>query len=404
MKFKYKEQNKEGKTVEGVGEATDTFALAKEIRERGGIPLSIKEFSEKENKNFLSFDFLGGVSLSEKIMFTNNLSGMLSAGLSLTRAMSVLEKQTSNITFNNILKSLIDDVNKGGTLSSGMSKFPKVFSGVFVSMVKSGEESGNLPNTLKEIGVTLKKTYDLNRKIKGAMIYPSIIVGAIFIIGVLMMIFVVPTLTATFADIGVALPLPTQIIIFISNFLTQHYLLFTLVVGMIIGGGFMFARLKFTQRYFDSFILKIPMVGTLIQEMNTARTARTLSSLLSSGVDVSKALAITEEVLQNVHYKELIHKAIGSIEKGIALSISFKENVHLYPVMVGEMVEVGEETGKLSSMLTDIANFYENEVDNKTQNLSTIIEPILMIFIGVFVGFFAIAMLKPMYSVMDNIK
>jgi len=337
-------------------------------------------------------------------MFTNNLSGMLSAGLSLTRAMSVLQKQTKNKTFHDILTSLVDDINKGGTLSFGMSKYPKVFSGVFVSMVHSGEESGSLPGTLKEIGTTLKKTYELNRKIKGALIYPSIIVSAIFIIGILMMMFVVPTLTKTFADIGVELPLPTRIIIAISDFLTQHFILFFLIVASIVGFFVMFARLEITQKYFDGFILKIPVLGALIQEMNTARTARTLSSLLASGVDVSKALSITEEVLQNVHYKNLIHSSINSIEKGVALSVAFKENTNLYPVMVGEMIEVGEETGKLSSMLTDIATFYENEVDNKTQNLSTIIEPVLMIFIGVAVGFFAIAMLKPMYSVMDTIN
>lgn len=404
MKFTYKEQNKEGKMVEGVADSPDMFSLAKEIRDRGGIPLSIKEISDKKSGFSIDIKIFEGVSLSEKIMFTNNLSGMLSAGLALTRAISVLEKQTTNKAFNDVLKSLVDDINKGGSLSFGMSKFPKVFSPVFISMVHSGEESGSLPSTLKEIGMTLKKTYELNRKIKGALIYPSIIVSAIFIIGVLMMIFVVPTLTKTFADIGVDLPLPTRIIIGISDFLTQHYFLFALIVFLIVGAGIMFARLKITQRYFDSFIIKIPVLGTLIKEMNTARTARTLSSLLASGVDVSKALSITEEVLQNVHYKELIHNAISSIEKGVALSVSFKENTNLYPVMAGEMIEVGEETGKLSSMLFEIANFYETEVDNKTQNLSTIIEPVLMIFIGVAVGFFAIAMIKPMYSVMDTIN
>lgn len=404
MKFRYKEQTKEGKVIEGIAESPDMFALAKEIRERGGVPLSIKEFNEKSIKNIINFDVFVGVSLSEKIMFTNNLSGMLSAGLALTRALSVLEKQTTNKYFNSVLKSLIDDINGGGTLSSGMKKFPKVFSGVFVSMVHSGEESGGLPRTLQEIGMTLKKTYDLNRKVKGALIYPSIIVLAIFVIGILMMIYVVPTLTKTFTDVGVELPGPTKVIIFISNALSQHFFLFALVIALVVGSGLLFAKLKITKRYFDLFIIKIPVMGTLIQEMNTARTARTLSSLLSSGVDVSKALAITEEVLQNVHYKELVHNSINSIEKGVALSASFKANTHLYPIMVGEMIEVGEETGKLSSMLTDIANFYETEVDNKTKNLSTIIEPVLMIFIGVAVGFFAIAMIKPMYTVMDNIK
>lgn len=404
MKFKYKEQDKEGKIVEGVAESQDTFSLAKEMRERGGIPMSIKEISDKEGKSGLSIDIFKRVKLSEKIVFTNNLSGMLSAGLSLTRSLTVLEKQTSNNTFKEILRSLIDDINKGGTLSSGMKKYPKVFSGVFISMVRAGEESGSLPKTLSEVGVTLKKTYDLNRKIKGALIYPSVIIGVIIIIGILMMVYVVPTLTATFKDIGVELPATTKIIIFISDTLSQHFLLFILGLGLVVGAGFLFAKLEFTKRYFDLLTIKIPVLGTLLQEMNTARTARTLSSLLSSGVDVSHALTITEDVLQNVHYKELIRNAITSIEKGIPMSVSFKANTNLYPVMVGEMIEVGEETGNLSQMLMDIANFYEGEVDNKTKNLSTIIEPVLMIFIGVAVGFFAVGMMKPMYSVMDNIQ
>jgi type IV pilus assembly protein PilC len=146
------------------------------------------------------------------------------------------------------------------------------------------------------------------------------------------------------------------------------------------------------------------MIGVLIKETYSARTTRTLSSLLSSGVDMSRALAITEDVLSNGYYKQVIHKAASSIEKGITLSATFKDNVNLYPVMVGEMIEVGEETGKLSQMLIDVATFYENEVDNKTKNLSAIIEPVLMIFIGGAVGFFAISMITPMYSVMDNIK
>ncbi len=404
MKFKFKEQNKEGETIEGISESPDTFSLAREIRERGSIPISITEFNENTVKSIFSFNFLGKVSLAEKIMFTNNLSGMLTAGLSLTRALGVLEKQSTNKVLNNIIKSLIDDINKGGTLSAGMKKFPKVFSGVFVSMVHSGEESGGLPRTLTETGITLKKTYDLNRKIKGALIYPSVIIGAIFMIGVLMMIYVVPTLTKTFKDLGTELPASTKFIIFISDTLSEHFILFSLAILSIISSGVLFARLKFTQKYFDLYILKVPFLGALIKEMNTARTARTLSSLLGSGVDLSRSLSITEEVLQNVHYKELIRKSINSIEKGIPLSVAFKENTNLYPVMVGEMIEVGEETGKLSSMLMDIATFYESEVDEKTKNLSVIIEPVLMIFIGIAVGFFAISMISPMYSVMDNVN
>ncbi len=404
MKFKYKEQTKEGNIVEGIAESSDTFSLAHEIRERGSTPMTISEFKEKGFKSLLTFDILGRVSLSEKIMFTNNLSGMLTAGLPLTRALTVLVKQSNNKTLGGIIQNLIDDINKGGTLSLGMKKFPKVFSGVFVSMIHSGEESGSLPRTLSEIGMTLKKTYELNKKIKGALIYPSVIFTAMILIAILMMIYVVPTLTKTFKDVGTELPSSTKFIIFISDALSQHLLLFVLFLFSVIFTIFLLFRLKIVQRYFDLFILKIPLIGNLIKEMNTARTARTLSSLLASGVDLSRALTITEEVLQNVHYKELIHSCVDSIEKGVTLSSSFKEHTHLYPVMVGEMIEVGEETGKMSGMLMDIATFYESEVDEKTKNLSVIIEPVLMIFIGGAVGFFAVSMITPMYTVMDNIK
>jgi len=404
MKYKYKAKSASGELQEGVIDAPDKFSVARGLREKGVTPVSIDLFSEKKNGSFLKISFLGSVSLSEKIIFTNNLSGMLSAGLSLTRALTVLEKQSKNEILNKIITSLIDDVNKGSTLSDGMKKFPKVFSGIFVSMVRSGEESGGLPKVLSEVGVTLKKSYDLNKKIKGAMMYPSIILSAIVLIAILMMIYVVPTLTKTFKDLGTELPGSTQFIIWLSDTISQNVLLVFLGLFAVVFGFISFAKLKFTQKYFDAIVLKIPFVGNLIKEINTARTARTLSSLLSSGVDLSKALAITEDVLQNIYYKRLIRQSIEAIEKGVALSVLFKEHTNLYPVMMGEMMEVGEETGKLSTMLLDIANFYEEEVDNKTKDLSVIIEPVLMIFIGGAVGFFAVSMITPMYSVMDNVK
>jgi type IV pilus assembly protein PilC len=404
MKFKYKIQTKTGEVVEGVKEAPDKFFLAREIREEGSTPLVIEEYKEKSK--FLSFkiSFFKKVSLSEKVIFTNNLSGMLLAGLSLTRALAILEKQTTNDAFKKVLTSLVEDINKGNTLSDGMKKFPKVFSGIFISMVHSGEESGGLPKALQEVGLNLKKSYDLNKKIKSALMYPSIILCAIVLIGILMMIFVVPTLTKTFKDLGADLPGTTKFVIWLSDSISQHTIIFLLLLGAFITVLVLFAKLDATRKYFDYIILRLPVVGTIVKEVNTARTARTLSSLLVSGVDMSKALAITEEVLQNLYYKELIRNAIIAIEKGKVLSASFKENTKLYPVMMGEMIEVGEETGNLSKMLLDIAMFYESEVDNKTKDLSTIIEPVLMVFIGGAVGFFAISMITPIYSVMTNIK
>jgi len=400
MKFKYKIKNSNNELIEGVTDSPDKFILAREFRKKGETPIYIEELKNSKLFNFVIF---GRVSLSEKIMFTNNLSGMLSAGLSLSRALSILEKQSTNQTLNDILRKLGEEIDKGNTLSEGMKKFPKVFSGIFIPMVHSGEESGNLPKTLKEVGSSLKKAYDLNKKIKGAMIYPTIIVCAMILIGIFMMIYVVPTLTSTFKELGSELPSSTKMVIAISDFVSQHTILLFAIIGVVIFGGIFISKIKIVRRYLDLFILYLPVIGNIVKEVNTARTTRTLSSLLLSGVNISNSLSITEEVLQNVHYKELIHKTINSIEKGTVLSVSFKENIFLYPVMVGEMIEVGEETGNLSSMLVDIANFYEAEVDNKTKDLSTIIEPVLMLLIGGVVGLFAVSMIKPMYSVMNNI-
>lgn len=403
MQFKYKEQTKDGNIVEGVKEAPDKFTVAKEIRDDGGIPISIIPNKSNEPSSILKIQIFNKIKLEEKIIFVNNLSGMLSAGLSLTRALTVLVKQSTNLRMVKVLNSLISDINKGGTLSSGMKKFPKVFSTVFVSMILSGEESGGLPRVLKELGISMKKTYDLNKKIKGAMIYPSIIIGTIFIIGVLMMIFVVPTLVATFKGLGEKLPASTKAVIWLSDALTHHLLLFVLVILVIIVGFILFSKLKKTKRYFDYIVLHLPVVKDLSKETNSARTTRTLSSLLSSGVDLPRALSITRDVLNNTYYRKILDDSIKAIKKGIPLSNLFRENTKLYPVMVGEMIQVGEETGKLSDMLLNIATFYENRVDEKTKNLSSIIEPVLMLFIGTAVGFFAISMITPIYSVMNNI-
>ncbi len=404
MKFKYKSQLKTGEIHEGIIEATDKFSAAKELREKGEIPLSTTPLSNGGIVGFLKSVSFGGISLREKIMFTKNVSGMLQAGLSLSRALTVVSKQTKNQVFKRTIETLSDTMNQGGTLSDGMQKIPETFSTLFVAMVRAGEESGSLGKTLEEIGETLQKSYALNKKIKSAMTYPTIIVSAIAIIGVVMLIYVVPTLTKTFAKLGSELPASTRFVIWLSDMIKAHFIGVFLIVGVFIVLCVVGSRLKKTKRYFDTIILGLPVIGTIVKEVNTARTARTLSSLLSSGVPMAKALSITHEVLQNYHYQEILQKASEDIEKGKPLSESFKSNIKLYPVMMGEMMEVGEETGNLSKMLLDIALFYEGEVDTKTKDLSTIVEPVLMVFIGGAVGFFAISMISPMYSVLDSIK
>jgi type IV pilus assembly protein PilC len=404
MIFSYKAKLQNGELIEDVLEAADRFAASRELRSRNLTPISI---NAKKN-DILELAFLNKlfsrVKISELIIFTKNLGGMLKAGLSLSRALSVLQKQTKNIKFNKILNEISTEINAGGTLSSGMEKYPKVFSKLFVSMVRAGEESGNLVGSLEVVGSNLEKAHSLTKKIKGALMYPGVILSAMILIGVLMLSFVVPTLAKTFAELGSELPASTQFIIFLGNFFSEHLVLSLVSIFVIVFGAISLFKASFMSKYIDLFILKIPLINKMVKEINTARTARTMSSLLMSGVTIIRSIEITQDVVQNVYYKKVLEQAKNGIEKGLPFSDAFEKNTNLYPIMMAEMIQVGEETGKLADMLHDIAIFYEEEVENKTKNLSTIIEPFLMLVIGGAVGFFAVSMITPMYSVMDTIK
>lgn len=406
MRFAYKIHMPSGSLDEGFVEAADSAVALSLLKAKGGTVLFIGE--EKAGlpwlKKLASSSFFGKVKLHEKIMFTRNLAGMIKAGLALSRAVEVLSKQTKNPLMKKILASILADISKGSTLSGGIQKFPKVFSPLFVSMVRAGEESGTLADSLMQIGGSLEKIYNLNKKVKGALMYPSIIVGAIILIGILMLIYVVPTLTKTFTELGIDLPASTKFIIGLSDFVGNNTLAFLGTIAAFMALVWYGLRRPRVARAFDFVLLRLPVIGTIAQETNSARATRTLASLLSSGVSMTRALEITKEVVGNAYYKEAVERAAVNIEKGGTLSEVFKANTKIFPVMVGEMIEVGEETGNLASMLTDIAVFYEGEVDTKLKDLSTIIEPVLMVLIGGAVGFFAISMISPMYSLMDTIE
>ena len=405
MLFIYKAKSKNGEIYKGTSETTDRFSLSRELKAKGDIPLSIKE---KKDNSYGSLNFLNNlffrVKTEEQIIFTKNLSGMLKAGLSLSRALSVLKKQTKNKTLSDVLISLNKEINSGGTLSSGLSKFPNIFSKLFTSMTRAGEESGNLSGALTDIGSNLEKAHSLTKKIRGALLYPSIILSVMVLIGVLMFAFVVPTLANTFKELGVELPASTRFIIALGNFFSEYLILsFVIIIGSAFG-IISFLRADFMKKYVDFAILRLPIVGKLSKELNPARTTRPISSLLLSGVSIIRAIEITGDVVQNTYYKRVLNQAKEEIEKGEPFSKAFEDNPKLYPIMMAEMVEVGEETGKLSDTLLQVASFYEVEIENKTKNLSVVIEPVLMVFIGAAVGFFAISMISPLYSVLNNIN
>ena len=406
--FTYTGEDSQGKKVKSTVTADDRFAVYDIARNQGHTVSSIDESSKFDLSRMLNIErinyLLSRVKTDELVMVTRNLGSMLTAGLTVTRALSVIERQSTNPRLKGVIKRMISRINQGDPFNEVLKEFPEVFSDLYVAMIRAGEESGNLAESLQTLAIQMERSNNLIKKVKGAMIYPTIVIVVMVVIAVLMMIYVMPEITGVFKGMDKELPMTTTVLIVASDFMAAHSLL--VIGGMIaaVVGFLSFLKTKWGKITSSWVVVHLPIIGTLAKETNAARTARTLSSLLNSGVDVIQSINITEEVIQNVFYKEILRDASARVEKGTALSEAFIERKDLYPILVGEMILVGEETGQIAGMLGELATFYENEVERKTKDLSTIIEPILMVVIGGSVGFFALALIAPIYSISDGMK
>ena len=342
------------------------------------------------------------IPLKEKMFFVEHLSVMLRAGIPLDRALSTLAEQTTHKGFRRILQSILETVSKGETLSSGLARFQSIFGGFFVNMIQAGEYSGKLEEGLKRLYVQMKKDYELRSKVTSALTYPAFVIIAMIGIGSAIMFFVVPKLIPLFEGFGAELPLATRILIGISRFLSQYALFVALsaIAGIITAVKLIRGPLR---RPWHSLLLHIPIMSGLIKRVNIARFSRTLSTLLSTDILVVDALTITSKILGNEHYKSAVAQAAQNIKQGIPIATALKAYPSLFPPTLHTMVQVGEESGTLVDLLNEVAEFYEESVDDTTKSISSIIEPALIILLGGAVGGIALAILMPMYSLMDQI-
>lgn len=405
--FTYTGETQSGEKVTNTITAEDRFVVYSLARQQGHTVSSVVESSQFSITRFFNIEkinyWLSKVKEDELVMVTRNLGSMLTAGLTVSRALSVIERQSKNPRLKGVIKKITENINKGGSFNESLAEFPEVFSNLYVAMVRAGEESGSLSESLKTLAIQMERASNLKKKIKGAMMYPAIVITVMIIIGILMMIYVMPQITGVFKGAGKELPLTTKILIGVSDFMVQYTVFVFLGIFALIGGFLSFVRSKIGKITTSWLFVRLPIIGIMVKEANAARTARTLSSLLASGVDVMRSIEITEEVVQNIFYKKILQEARNRVEKGTALSEVFIERSDLYPILVGEMILVGEETGQIAGMLGELAIYYETEVERKTKDLSTIIEPLLMVVIGGGVGFFALALIAPIYSIGDSI-
>lgn len=415
--YSYTAKSQDGETKEGFVEAKDKIEVARSLRREGLVPLTIKisgtDKESREGNNILRqivkfdinrlLDSIRGVSLADKMMFSRHLAVMISAGVPLTKALNVLGRQSRNYKFKRAITKVEEEIREGKTLSDALSKHPNIFSILYISMVRSGETAGNLSEVLELLADQLKKEHELRSRIKGALMYPSVVVIAMMGIGILMMTMVVPKIAEVFEELGSDLPLTTRIIITTSDILSKYWII---ILPSFIPLLYLFKKFLSTKngKHVSSWVfLKMPTIKSITQKINSARFARTLSSLLGGGVPILDSLTITKDTLGNYYYQKSIDKIHEDVKAGKTLYESISRFENIYPGLIVQMIEVGEETGELGHILNRIADFYEEEVNNATRNLSSIIEPILMLIIGSAVGFFAVSMIQPMYSVMGNI-
>jgi type IV pilus assembly protein PilC len=402
--YNYIAKNRQGEPKKGVLEAEDEHQLAAMLREEGYVLIKADLVEKKKFSLQFSIPFLIKVSLVNKIMFTRNLRVMVTAGVSLPRALSILSDQTKSKKFKKIILDVRQEIIKGEAFSNALSKHSSVFPEVFINMIKVGEESGTLEKVLDVLTNQMEKEYEIRSRLKGAMIYPIVIICAMLGIGTLMLILVVPKLSKLFDELKIPLPLTTRVVVALGNFLNSFWYLIPFVVVLIIFLFRFILQTKTGKLVLDTVVLKTPLISPLIKKTNAANTVRTLSSLVSAGVPIVRSLEIVSGALGNIYYKRAIMEAADQVRKGKKLGEVLKKYENIYPILVIQMIAVGEETGETSTILQKLADFFEDEVANATKNMSSVIEPILMLIIGAAVGFFAISMIQPMYSMLGAIE
>jgi type II secretory pathway component PulF len=389
-----------GEEVRAEREAADRFTLARELRGEG---LTLVSASPRQALQAWRAWRFNRVSLKDKIVFANSMASMLGSGLSLTRALNVLERQATKSGWREVLESLSQRINAGESFSKALGAFPDIFPTFFVSMVAAGEESGKLTVALEGIRDELSKSYELRRNLRGAMIYPVIILVAIVVVSAIIVLFLLPVLTGLFLELEVDLPLSTRILIAISNFASRFYLFILLAMFGGVYAGWRFSRHERGRRFTAYAGLRLPVLKNLMRNFNSAMTLRTLSILIASGVGLVEALRLTQEIIINPYYRQILREGAEAVQKGKTLSSVLLQHASLYPPLATEMTQVGEETGNLAGMMERGAVFFEAEVAQTTKNLSAILEPVLMIIIGIIVGFFAFSVIGPIYGLMNSL-
>jgi type IV pilus assembly protein PilC len=393
--YQWVAETKKGRRLKGELEAASEQIARSQLKKRN---LNVLKLKPKPKDLFSGLSFMQPkVKNKDIVIFTRQFSTMIDAGLPLVQGLNILAEQADNPTFRVILKQITKDVEGGSTLAEAMKKHPKVFDSLFVNLVAAGEVGGILDTILQRLATFIEKAEDLKGKIKGAMTYPIVVMAIAFIVIAVILIFVIPVFQDMFSSFGSALPVPTQIVVNMSNFMKSNIIYIIIAIFAV---SYVFKRYRNTKggrKTTDEIALKIPIFGDMLKKTAVARFTRTLGTMLSSGVPILDSLEIVAKTAGNVVIEEIIYDVRGSIAEGQTIAEPLSEN-EIFPPLVTQMISVGEATGALDTMLNKIADFYDKEVDAAVDALTSMLEPLLMLFLGGAIGGLVIAMYLPIFS------
>lgn len=353
---------------------------------------------KKINRFFSRFQH---ISITEKIFFVQQLGIMTKAGISLAKALEILNKQTKNKRFQKIISHAYESVIKGETLAQGLRPYSVVFGEIFINMLEAGEKSGTLEEILKQIHLQMKKSHEFLSKTRGALAYPAVVLAVMLLIGTGVVIFVVPKFITIFEQVQMELPIMTKILIAVSGYINKHGIFVLILVVAAITALIKFSKTTTGKNTFHLVILKMPIMGPISQKINMAKFARAMSSLLKTDIKIADCFKISSGTINNVYYKKSLIEASEKVVKGEEINKILAQYPNLYSPSVVQMVAIGEESGELDTILTEIAEFYEEEVKQIMDTLPTIIEPVIIILLAVLIGGMAIAIIMPMYSLVN---
>lgn len=393
--FKYSARTKEGQKKEGQIEAKNRNQVVKELQDNDLVVVSVDEkielFERMKEIN------IGGIPIDEKVVFMRQLSTMVSAGLPLTQGLDILIQQTSNPKFKEVIEEVLQDVEGGTGLADSFRKHEGIFDDITLNLIKAGESSGKLEEVLVSIADELESNRDFQAKLKGAMIYPAVIGVIIVAVLVLVIVVMIPAVEDVFSDFGGELPGVTKILIAMSNFVRRFWWIIISVIGMGIVGIRYYLATSQGRALWDQIKLKIPIFGKVSEKVELATFSSTMYLLVSSGLNLLDALELTSNSLSNMHFKNAVKDAASEVKKGAPLAVPISKS-EVFPLIVSNMIGVGEETGKLDVVLEKMSEYYQDEVDRMTENLSSLMEPIMLVVMGGVIGFIAVAVYLPMFS------